>query len=473
MEDVTVDIGKPLNACNLKSMGVIEKVRAKPTLDISWEALKDQRKIPNVLYLFSKIDPPKVVAHYLQDLVSQGVDISEFSVDWLPERPPNFMKRQREPSKKSKKAKKAKLGETFGSRPPVPLTDSPSTEPSDPQSPTLAQLQARVLASQKPPQPEPEATTPPPEQPANPPSEQPQTPPPEQPTTSPSEQQPIPPPEQTTPPPSDIHTIPTSEEIIIPTPQTPADTNQTPPSSPSPNHEAGPAFPTLEEAITLFAESSVEKIKYMSINSGITEAKAKAGAEEAARIATEEAAKASTDALTQGEQSNSGFSPLLDFVAHLYFFCLFAAIPLGLVDPSPAKEPTSSTQEAQSSFPLLQSAPEKSSDDDERPISQVLKKLSSSGQPRSIDPTVSSHSKKSKKHKRSAATGSEPTSQPSSQHKSKSHHGHKRKKHDSPSRSGETKKKKHHKVLTLEAPVVDANTIMVDTSILSKALLKS
>ncbi|XP_050890103.1 suppressor protein SRP40-like [Lathyrus oleraceus] len=114
-------------------------------------------------------------------------------------------------------------------------------------------------------------------------------------------------------------------------------------------------------------------------------------------------------------------------------------------------------------------APEKSSDDDERPIAHVLK---NPGQPRSTDPTVSSHSKKSKKHKRSTATGSEPTSHPSSQHshKSKSHQGHKRKKHDSPSRSGETKKKRHHKVLTPEAPALDADTIMVDTSILNKAL---
>lgn len=126
MEDVTVDIGRPLNARNLKSMGVIEQVRVKPSLDTSWEALKDQRKIPNGLYLFSKIDPPEVVAHYLKDLASQGVDISEFPVDWLPEHPPNFMKRMRELYEKSKKAKKAKLGETFASRPPVPLIESPS-----------------------------------------------------------------------------------------------------------------------------------------------------------------------------------------------------------------------------------------------------------------------------------------------------------------------------------------------------------
>ncbi|KAI5394489.1 hypothetical protein KIW84_061232 [Lathyrus oleraceus] len=108
--------------------------------------------------------------------------------------------------------------------------------------------------------------------------------------------------------------------------------------------------------------------------------------------------------------------------------------------------------------PISYAAPEKSSDDDERPIAQVLRKPNSSGQPRSTEPTVSSHSKKSKKHKRSAPTGSEvflvglyallarisaynlsSCLQHTSQHKSKSHHGHKRKKHDSPSRSGETK----------------------------------
>lgn len=41
MEDVTVDVGKPLNARNLKSMRVIERVLARPTLDTSWEALKN------------------------------------------------------------------------------------------------------------------------------------------------------------------------------------------------------------------------------------------------------------------------------------------------------------------------------------------------------------------------------------------------------------------------------------------------
>jgi hypothetical protein len=90
MKDVMIDTGRPLNARNLKSMGIINQVRVKPTLDTSWEALKDQREIPNGLYLFSKIDPPEVVAYYLEDLHKQGVDISDFSLDWLPEFPPDF-----------------------------------------------------------------------------------------------------------------------------------------------------------------------------------------------------------------------------------------------------------------------------------------------------------------------------------------------------------------------------------------------
>ena len=44
MEDVTVDVRKPLNWRNLKSMWLIDKVRVKPTRLTSWEALKDQRE---------------------------------------------------------------------------------------------------------------------------------------------------------------------------------------------------------------------------------------------------------------------------------------------------------------------------------------------------------------------------------------------------------------------------------------------
>ncbi|XP_050919763.1 vegetative cell wall protein gp1-like [Lathyrus oleraceus] len=156
------------------------------------------------------------------------------------------------------------------SSPPYYVLSSDS-EPYVPQSPTLAQLQACALASQQQPQLEPEATTPPPEQQNPPPSEQLQTLPSEKPQTPPSKQQPSPPPEQTTPPPSDTPNIPPFEDFFIPTSQTPADTTQTLPTSRTPNQEPEPAFPTLEEAIMLFAESSVEKIKSLSINSDISD----------------------------------------------------------------------------------------------------------------------------------------------------------------------------------------------------------
>ncbi|XP_050908613.1 uncharacterized protein LOC127122292 [Lathyrus oleraceus] len=363
-------------------------------------------------------------------------------MDWLPKHPPHFMKRMRDPFENSMKAKKARLGESTGSRPPAPLTGSPSksiplsrsvkikpiasslpqttpvytssetpplttrtsnlpllkfnlatttlpvfeakmlnettspssssspqsppyyvlssdNEPSDPQSPTLAQLQARALASQQPShsKPEPEITSPPPEhpnpttskQPQTPPHAQQQNPPPEQPIHSPSE--PNSQPKQTTPPPSAIPTPQTSVASITPTLNL-GDTNPPSPSSPTSSTEPEIAFPTFEEAIKVFAKSSVEKIKDAGIRlqdclarkakeharkeaeekvhleeeqrireaeekvstevaAAEAKAKAKAEAEEAACVAIEEAAKAKADALTQGEHSNSGFSPLV------------------------------------------------------------------------------------------------------------------------------------------------------------------
>lgn len=65
MEDINVDMGKPLNGRNLKSMGLIDEVRVKPTRLTSWEALNDHREITYEMYLFSKIDPPKVIACFL------------------------------------------------------------------------------------------------------------------------------------------------------------------------------------------------------------------------------------------------------------------------------------------------------------------------------------------------------------------------------------------------------------------------
>jgi hypothetical protein len=324
MEDVTIDVGKPLNAKNLKSMGILDQVKVKPTMDTSWDALKDQREIPHGLYLFSKEDPRDVILFYLDNLMREGVDISDFNLNELPETAPNFMKHQRGPSEKLIQVKKARLGESSGSRPPAPLhepsgkpvspapsaqtqqtasaipqptpiytqsetspsttrtsqqpsqkfnlatttlplseaeklnettsssssPESPSyfiissdTEFSDPSSPTLAQLQTQTLASQQPQQtpPEPEVTSPPAEQP----------------NPTPSDIQP-----------SDLNTSDTPPPNTSAEPQT---LNLSPPtSSPLPS-EPQNSLPTLEEAIMLFAGASVDKVKSLTINSGISD----------------------------------------------------------------------------------------------------------------------------------------------------------------------------------------------------------
>ncbi|XP_050890753.1 proline-rich receptor-like protein kinase PERK10 [Lathyrus oleraceus] len=265
--------------------------------------------------------------YYLDDLRKQGVDISDFTLYWLPEFPPDFMKRTREPSEKTKQKKRAKLGESSGSRPPVPMIGSPGksvplppsviikaiafsipqpspiytnsetppstsrpsnqpsqkfnlatislpiseaemlnettspssssspesppyytlssdTEPSDPHSPTLAQLQHRAMASQQPTQsiPEPEVTSPP--------TENPNTttfdPPPSEPIHY--ESQPL---------------QPQNSEIPQPTtsadPQTPT-LNLSPPTSPPQASEPESNLLTLEEAITFFPKASVDKV---------------------------------------------------------------------------------------------------------------------------------------------------------------------------------------------------------------------
>ncbi|XP_050908942.1 uncharacterized protein LOC127122687 [Lathyrus oleraceus] len=341
-----------------------DQVRVKPTLDTSWEALKDHREIPNGLYLFSKIDPPE---------------------------------RTREPSEKPKKAKKAKLGESSGSRPLVPLVGSPGksvslprfvkikptafslpqttlvdtsaetppsttkssnppslkfnlatttlpvseaemlnettspsaspspqsppyyelssdTEPSDPQSPTLAQLQARALAFQQPShlEPEPEVTSIPPEHPTT--FELPQTPPAQQPIHS--EPQPTQPPSELTPQPAPSsydRPFTFSEQVR--------------------NDFVRDIGIRLQESLAREAEEWIRKEAEEKVcqeelqtvreaeakdaaDAAATavveaEAKAKADAEEEAHIVEEAAAKANNGALTQGEHSNSGFIPLV------------------------------------------------------------------------------------------------------------------------------------------------------------------
>ncbi|KAI5437402.1 hypothetical protein KIW84_023495 [Lathyrus oleraceus] len=258
MDDMAIDTGKPLNSRNLKSMAILEKVNVRPTLDTSWEALKDQRKIPHGLYLFSKEEPKEAILHYLQRLKDEGVDISEFRLSELPDKAPNFQlassiplptplytpsetppstTRTSQPLPKFNLdntslplSEAEQMNETTSSSsapesPPYCIISS-DTEFYDPTSPTLAHLQTQNLASQQPqqPPPEPEVTSPPPT---------------EQPTITPSDVQP------SDPNTSDLTPPNTSVEPQI--------INLSPPtSSPLPS-EPEHSLPALEEAIVLFA----------------------------------------------------------------------------------------------------------------------------------------------------------------------------------------------------------------------------
>ncbi|XP_050895288.1 flocculation protein FLO11-like [Lathyrus oleraceus] len=187
---------------------------------------------------------------------------------------------------------------------------SSDTESSDHQSPTLAQLQDRALASQKPshPDPKPEVTSPPPEYP-NPTTSEPQSfepthsePQPSEPTqyepkpSEPTHSEPQP----SEPAHSDIPKPITSAEPTTPTLNLSAHISPSSPSQASSN-KPETTLPTLEVVIKAIAD----------VAAAGAEAKAKTDAEEAARIAKEVAAKAKADELTQGEPSHSGFVPLV------------------------------------------------------------------------------------------------------------------------------------------------------------------
>ena len=140
MEDLAIDTGRPLNARNLKSMGILKKIQFKSTLDTSWDALKDQRKLPHGLARFYKNEPREAILHYMQRLKDEEVDISDFRLDDMLDSESDFVKFKRGPSEnKYSKAKKARLGETSESRPSAPLQEtSGMSAPTIPSEPLLA-----------------------------------------------------------------------------------------------------------------------------------------------------------------------------------------------------------------------------------------------------------------------------------------------------------------------------------------------
>ncbi|XP_050919388.1 uncharacterized protein LOC127136920 [Lathyrus oleraceus] len=262
--------------------------------------------------------------YYLDDLCKQGVDISDFTLDWLPEFPPDFMKRTREPSEKAKQAKRAKLGESSGSRPPVPLVGSPGKSVPLPPS-----VKIKPVASSLP-QPLPiytnSKTPPSTSRPSNqhsqklnlattslPVSEAEML----NETTSPSSS-----PSPESPP---YYTLSSNIEPSDPQSPTLAQLQHCALASQQPTHSSPEPEERLakeaKERARKEAEDKVRQEEHQKIkeaeakaladddDAAEAEAKAKAAAEEAARLAEESAARVRNDALTQGESFT--FVPLV------------------------------------------------------------------------------------------------------------------------------------------------------------------
>ncbi|XP_050915193.1 uncharacterized protein LOC127130169 [Lathyrus oleraceus] len=123
-------------------------------------------------------------------------------------------------------------------------------QPPDPQSPTLAQLQAHALSNLNPSKPKtsiPSPSEPQPDQ--------------------PSESQPKQPSEPQTEPPNEFVYEPQTTQKS----DSPTKTNPIPPETILPSSDLEPTLPTLEEAVALFAESSVEKLISLSANSKLSD----------------------------------------------------------------------------------------------------------------------------------------------------------------------------------------------------------
>ncbi|XP_050876845.1 extensin-like [Lathyrus oleraceus] len=252
--------------------------------------------------------------------MKEGVDISDFNLSDLPDKPPNFMKHPRGPSEKARQAKKARLGDSSGSRPPAPLHGpsgkSVSLAPSaqtHPIASSIPQPTPIYTHSETPP-----STTKTSHQPSqkfnlatttlplsdaemlnettsssssritpyfnissdtehfDPSSPtlaqlQAQTLVSQQPTqTTPEPEVTSPPAEQPNPTRSDLQPSETNNSDIHPPntsaePQTPT-LNLSPPNSPPPPSEPENTLPTLEEAKMLFVGASVDKVKSLTIS---------------------------------------------------------------------------------------------------------------------------------------------------------------------------------------------------------------
>jgi hypothetical protein len=104
-QDLEASVGDVLNAKNLKNMGVLKTIIVDPTPESQEQVLKKRQVVDN-FPLFSKLDDPEVVAHYIMMMEEEGIDMSGFNYDDLPDAPELVELRKRSKKRKSEKPKK-------------------------------------------------------------------------------------------------------------------------------------------------------------------------------------------------------------------------------------------------------------------------------------------------------------------------------------------------------------------------------
>src|ERR1044072_9088430 len=117
-EDLVASMGDVLDARNLRKMGIVQSIIVDPIPTNEEEILGRSKDIDD-FPLFSKLDPPEVIAEYIFMMQEQGFDMSKFDYDKLPDalefvEPRKGKKKKRSESeepekKKGKKPKKAKV----------------------------------------------------------------------------------------------------------------------------------------------------------------------------------------------------------------------------------------------------------------------------------------------------------------------------------------------------------------------------
>src|ERR1044072_937425 len=104
-EDLEASAGEAFNVRNLRNMGVMKDIIVDPVPEAQQEVLGKRLRVDD-FPLFSKNDNPEVIPQYIFMIQEEGVDVSGFRYEDLPDGPDLV-----DPKKKKKKKKRKAEGE--------------------------------------------------------------------------------------------------------------------------------------------------------------------------------------------------------------------------------------------------------------------------------------------------------------------------------------------------------------------------